>query len=47
MRLTFDNVAGYGRSVAMTGLAVARVRSSYLASRWVQAPITIRREADT
>jgi len=31
----------------MADAAVVRVRASYLASRWVQAPITDRREAVT
>jgi hypothetical protein len=47
MRQTFHSVAGCGRSVGMTDSVRVRARSSYLASRWVQAPITNRREADT
>lgn len=31
----------------MPAAAVVRVRASYLGSRWVQAPIVDRREADT
>lgn len=37
----FDPGAGFARLVR------ARVRASYLASRWVQAPIFVPREADT
>lgn len=36
-----------GRTAYVAGAVEVRVRASFLASRWVQAPITDRREADT
>ena len=47
MRPAIHTSPGSGRPVVMTGAVRVRARSSYLASRWVQAPIFDRREADT
>ena len=38
---------GFGPAAFMADSARVRVRASYLGSRWVQAPIPDRREADT
>ena len=37
----------FGPAAFMADTARVRVRASYLGSRWVQAPISDRREADT
>ena len=37
----------YGRSAFMADRVEVCARASYLGSRWVQAPIMNRREADT
>ncbi|MEM7417595.1 MAG: hypothetical protein AAF389_19060 [Gemmatimonadota bacterium] len=47
MQDTYHSVAGSGSPVFMTGRGRARAGVDFLASRWVQAPITDRREADT
>ena len=41
------NTCGYGPAIDWMAEGKVRVRASYLASRWVQAPITDWREADT
>ncbi len=41
------NGTDFGRPAYRAAAAKARVRASFLGSRWVQAPITLRREADT
>lgn len=47
MRRLTINTTGSGPGAFMADRVRARVRASYLASRWVQAPISDRREADT
>ena len=44
---THIDTCGYGYAIDSMGVVKVRVRASYLASRWVQAPITDWREADT
>ena len=47
MRRLITSESGSGRPAFMADRARVRARVSYLASRWVQAPINDRREADT
>ncbi len=41
------NTKHFGPAAFMADAARVRVRALYLGSRWVQAPISDRREADT
>ena len=47
MRYVFNKPCGSGPAIDPMATAVVRVRTSYLLSQWVQAPITDWREADT
>jgi hypothetical protein len=47
MRSDTTNVAGSGPVAVMADRPRVRACASYLSSRWVQAPIPDRREADT
>jgi len=47
MRYVHNQTCGFGPAIDPMAKAVVRVRVSYLRSRWVQAPITDWREADT
>ena len=47
MRYVHNETCGFGPAIDPMAKAVVRVRVSYLLSRWVQAPITDWREADT
>lgn len=47
MTQTFTRIAGSARSVLGTDRGRVHADVVYLASRWVQAPIFDRREADT
>ncbi|MEJ2204570.1 MAG: hypothetical protein P8170_10705 [Gemmatimonadota bacterium] len=47
MRRFIDHPTRYGPAATMADMARVRVRASYLLGRWVQAPISDRREADT
>ena len=47
MRSITHSDTGFVRAAFMADRVRARAGASYLASRWVQAPIHDRREADT
>jgi hypothetical protein len=47
MRCTMNHSGSFGPATDPVAKARMRVRVSYLLSRWVQAPITDWREADT
>lgn len=47
MRRLFIDTTGSGPAAVMADEAGVRACASYLSSRWVQAPIPDRREADT
>lgn len=47
MTPTFTSATGFARSVHGTDRGRVRADVAFLASRWVQAPIYDRREADT
>jgi len=47
MRSTLTQLGSFGPATDPVASARMRVRYSYLTSRWVQAPITDWREADT
>ena len=47
MRRLVTSADGSGRSASKAERVRVRACASYLASRWVQAPIPDRREADT
>lgn len=47
MRRMSNHDTGCGRTAVMAGRIRVRASAAYLSSRWVQAPIPVRREADT
>lgn len=47
MRRLLIHATGSGPAAFMAGPARVRACASYLSSRWVQAPTSDRREADT
>ena len=47
MRSLHTNMTGIDRAAFEADRVRVRACASYLSSRWVQAPIPVRREADT